>query len=78
MIEAKKYHNIWRLAQKQGLPYTNTRDFVNGNFRALTVDEATLLIDAINESSKVLCVELEELKDKRRRHDNSKGLEEEW
>ena len=45
MVDVKKYFNIWRLAQKQGLPYTKARDFVNGNYRALTVEEAQLLID---------------------------------
>ena len=75
MADVKKYHNIWRLAQKQGLPYTKARDFVNGNFMALTAEEAQLLIDAVNESKSALCEELEWLKDKRRRYDNSEGLE---
>ena len=75
MADVKKYHNIWRLAQKQGLPYTKSRDFVNGNYRALTVEEAQLLIDAVNDSSRALCVELEDLKDKRRMSDESERLE---
>ena len=75
MVDIKKYFNIWRLAQKQRLTYTKARDFVNGNFMALTVEEAQLLIDAVNDSSRALCVELEDLKDKRRRYDNSERLE---
>ena len=73
MLDVKRYYNIWRLAQKQGLSYTKARDFVNGNYRALTVEEAQLLIDAVNDSSKALCIELEDLKDKRRRYGKEMG-----
>ena len=73
MVDIKKYFNIWRLAQKQRLTYTKARDFVNGNFMALTVEEAQLLIDAVNDSSNALCIELEDLKDKRRRYGKEMG-----
>ena len=73
MADIRKFFNIWLLSKNTGIKYMALRDFMNGNWRAITAEEIQIAIDAINSTSKSMCIELEDMKDKRMRHDKEVG-----